>query len=451
MKNLSSILKESLIKNKKGIFINQNDYISYNDLYSKIKSFQIIIRQNKIKNIGILADNSIEWIIADLAALFENITVTPLPLFFTKEQIQHIIKDSNIDYIFNGKDLQKTNMNSIEHSFFKITYTSGTTGTPKGVCLTQENILTTMYALLKRMNLKINSHVNLLPYSTLLENICGIYLPILEDSFIHCFSLSKLGFLGSSKIDINIFNTTLQNLYQHNNEDNKQPESCIFVPELLRLAYLHSKHNNFSYFKNFKFISVGGGAINKQLLESLHLDNIKVFQGYGLSECCSVVSLNSDSHNLIGSVGKPLEHVTVEIINEEIVVSGNVMQGYLNQNKESKIYTGDLGYLEDGYLYITGRKKNVIVNGFGRNISPEWIEEHFKQIPYIKFCLLTGSEEKKLHLYVELINESYQKQFLDDFSKLKNILPDYAQPDNFSFYNLESVLLPSGKINRIAL
>lgn len=451
MKNLSHILKESLIKNKRGIFINDNEYISYNDLYLEIQSFQLKIRQNKIKNLGILSDNSIEWIIADLAALFENITVTPLPLFFSKEQIEHIIKDSNIDYIFNGKDLQKTNMNSIEHPFFKITYTSGTTGTPKGVCLSQDNILTTMYALLKRMNIKINSHINILPYSTLLENICGIYLPIFEDSFIHSFSLSKLGFLGSSKIDINIFNTTLQNLYQKNNNNNSQPESCIFVPELLRLAYLHSKHNNFSYFEHFKFISVGGGAINKNLLESLNLDKIKVFQGYGLSECCSVVSLNSNENNLIGSVGKPLDHVLVEIINNEIVVSGNIMNNYLHQNKEDKIYTGDLGYINDGYLYVTGRKKNVIVNGFGRNISPEWIEEHFKQIPYIKLCLLTGSEEKKLHLYVELIHENYQQKFFEDFSQFKNILPDYAQPDDFSFYNLESILLPSGKINRRAL
>lgn len=127
------------------------------------------------------------------------------------------------------------------------------------------------------------------------------------------------------------------------------------------------------------------------------------------------------------------------------------MNNYLHQNKEDKIYTGDLGYINDGYLYVTGRKKNVIVNGFGRNISPEWIEEHFKQIPYIKLCLLTGSEEKKLHLYVELIHENYQQKFFEDFSQFKNILPDYAQPDDFSFYNLESILLPSGKINRRAL
>lgn len=449
MKNLSNILKESLINNKNGVFFNQFEYISYKDLYSKVKAFQIIIRQNKIKNLGILADNSIEWIIADLAALFENITVTPLPLFFSKEQIQHIIQDSNIDYIFNGHDLEKTNIQSIEHSFFKITYTSGTTGNPKGVCLSQDNILTTMYALLKIMNIKINSHINILPYSTLLENICGIYLPIIEDSFIYCFSLSKLGFLGSSKIDINIFNTTLQNLYH---KDNKTaPESCIFVPELLRLAYFSSKHNNMNYLHNMKFISVGGGAVNKNLLLLLQQENIKIFQGYGLSECCSVVALNSEKSNCIGSVGKPLDHVKVDIIDDEIVITGNIMLGYLKQNKEEKIFTGDLGYFENGYLYIKGRKKNVIVNGFGRNISPEWIEEHFKQLPYVKLCLLSGSEEIKLHLYVELIHPQYNDKFKEDFILLNKRLPDYAQSEEFSFYDLESLLLPSGKINRRAL
>ncbi len=449
MKNLSSILKESLQKNKNGIFINQYDYISYNDLYSKIKSFQIIIRQNKIKNLGIAADNSIEWIIADLAALFENITVTPLPLFFSKDQINHIIEDANIDFIFDGKNLQKTNIDSLEHSFFKITYTSGTTGKPKGVCLTQDNILTTMYALLKRMNIKINAHINILPYSTLLENICGIYLPILEDSFIYSFSLSNLGFLGSSKIDINIFNSTLQNLYSKDN--NNKPESCIFVPELLRLSYFSSKQNNLNYLQHMKFISVGGGAVNKNLLLLLQKENIKIFQGYGLSECCSVVALNSEKNNCIGSVGKPLDHVQVDIIDNEIVITGNIMQGYLKQNKEEKIFTGDLGYFENGYLYITGRKKNVIVNGFGRNISPEWIEEHFKQLPYVKLCLLTGSEEHKLHLYVELLDSKYNDKFKQDFITLNKQLPDYAQAEEFSFYNLESILLPSGKINRSIL
>lgn len=441
--SLNLLLENNLKDNFTNFVFYNNEKIYFNELYLKIKSFEKTLIKNQVVNLGIMIDNSLEWIIADLSSLFLNITCVPIPLFFNEEQRQNILNDATIDYIYDGKDLIKTNINPKKHSFSKITYTSGTTSNPKGVCLSENNILNSLYAINDRINLITDSHLNILPFSTLLENLCGIYLPILRKSNIFTFNLNKIGFDGYGSFHTDVF----KKLIEEHNKISKI-ETAILLPEILRQIY---NSNDFDFLKSFKYLTVGGGKVNTDILNNISKLGINIYEGYGLSECCSVVSLNSNYRNKIGSVGKPLSHVNVEIIDGEIVVSGNSMSGYLNQSEHNdKIYTGDNGFLDDdGYLYVLGRKKNIIVSGYGRNINPEWIEETFKDIKEINNCVLIGNEEQELTL---IIDSSYSPEYFIDSILIKNkTLPFYAQVKHFSYRELESIKLKSGKINRSLL
>lgn len=121
-----------------------------------------------------------------------------------------------------------------------------------------------------------------------------------------------------------------------------------------------------------------------------------VYEGYGLSECASVVAVNTPHANRPGSVGKPLPHARLSFAKDgEISVSGAVFAGYLGQaerpDKDGCWPTGDTGYLDaDGYLYLTGRKKNMFITSFGRNVAPEWVERELTIQPPIAQAAVFG-------------------------------------------------------------
>jgi long-chain acyl-CoA synthetase len=152
------------------------------------------------------------------------------------------------------------------------------------------------------------------------------------------------------------------------------------------------------------FVS-GGAPLNPDIERNFNALGFRVLQGYGLTETAPVISLNTYEHTKIGSVGKPLKGVEIKIIKEnesmnegEIVTRGpHVMKGYYkNPEKTAEVLkngwfnTGDIGYLDkDGFLYISGRLRNLIVLGSGKKVFPEEVEEVIGQSPYIKeICVL---------------------------------------------------------------
>jgi long-subunit acyl-CoA synthetase (AMP-forming) len=441
MNHIQAILKNSLEKNTCGVYYN-GDFTSYHSIKKMIDEFYEKILLTGSKRIGLLGNNSLNWIVTDLCCVINGITCVPVPIFFNKEQVDNLIKDSNIDHLCHDLKLIPTGLTVDDsiNNIAKITYTSGTTGSPKGVCLSFDNIFNIVNSLNSTVDLNIQSHINILPYSTLLENIAGIYLPIVKGANIYSYSLNEIGFNGSSSLDIEKL---------HNILETNKPESMILVPEILRLLYLSYNRKLYTYFETFKFISVGGGKINEKMLLSMSKDNIPVFEGYGLSECSSVVALNTYKNNKIGSAGKVLPHLNVEIIDDEIVVSGNVMLGYLNHTTDiHKIYTGDLGYIDsEGFLFVSGRKKNTIVTGFGRKVSPEWIEDKFKELPYLKHCLAYGDENSAISLSFELIDEKYNQIFIAEREKINAMLPDYAKVHSYIESNLSAQFI-NGKLSR---
>jgi len=146
-----------------------------------------------------------------------------------------------------------------------------------------------------------------------------------------------------------------------------------------------------------RFAAVGGGRVAAAELEEAHAHGIPAYEGYGLSECHSVVSLNTPGDSRPGSAGRPLSHARVRIAADgEILVSGAVMRGYLEEADEAdeacgEIATGDLGRIDsDGFLHVQGRKKNLFITAFGRNVSPEWVESELLHEAPIAQVLVWG-------------------------------------------------------------
>ncbi|WP_146069760.1 AMP-binding protein, partial [Arthrobacter sp. B0490] len=179
--------------------------------------------------------------------------------------------------------------------------------------------------------------------------------------------LAEIGFSGAAGFELQRLLATLQA---------SQPHSLILLPQLL-LALVSAAEQGVPMPTSLRFIAVGGGRVAPQLLERAERLGLPVFEGYGLSECASVVCLNTPEARRIGTVGRPLAHVELRLADDgEVLVRGPHMLGYLGEPPPvgEWLPTGDLGHFEDGFLILHGRKKHQFVTAYGRNVNPEWVE-----------------------------------------------------------------------------
>jgi long-chain acyl-CoA synthetase len=364
-----------------------------------------------IKVLALQLDNGIPWLVIDLACQQAGICLVPLPGFFSTGQLQHVLGQAAVDAVIcqqadtfeallagriqGRQTIQPGNLSLLRLETTgnpaqlpaltgKITFTSGSTGQPKGVCLGNEQLLRQARVLADAVKLVSPRHLCLLPLSTLLENVAGLYAPLLAGGEVIIPSLGEIGFSGSSALDAQKFLSTIQRY---------QPHSIILTPQLL-LLLVSAATSGWQPPTSLKFVAVGGGKVSDRLLQQARLLGIPAFEGYGLSECASVVCLNTPQANWPGSCGKPLPHVQVSIEDGEIVVAGNAMLGYLGEPESfgcTTIRTGDLGERDaEGYLHIRGRRKNLLISSYGRNINPEWVESELLDGPLLSECVVLG-------------------------------------------------------------
>ena len=148
------------------------------------------------------------------------------------------------------------------------------------------------------------------------------------------------------------------------------------------------------------FIACGGGAVSRDALQYLLDAGIRVYEGYGLSENSSVVSWNSPRHFRPGTAGKPLAHVRLKLSSEQelLLKSDSLFAGYLGSDPTACVWdsqgwlnTGDVADIDDdGYVTIRGRRKNVIITASSRNISPEWVESCYREMPFVEDVCVFG-------------------------------------------------------------
>ncbi len=455
--------------------------LSYLQLLQLIKQTMQYLSALSPKVVALYAENSPAWVVVDLACQELGICLLPLPTFFSSTQLQHAIKASAADVLLiDSQQDKKSSLTTVftsspqplqivtqtfsvysrprnQQQRFpkntgKITFTSGSTGTPKGVCLSNQHILSVALSLKNSLQLSKVQHLSLLPLSSLLENIAGIYIPLLAGGKITLLPAKQTGLSGSSQLNIEKLLSCL-NTYK--------PESLILIPELLR-ALIEALRQGFSAPESLKFIAVGGAKVAKQLIQDALKRGLPVYEGYGLSECASVLCVNTPQNKSIGSVGKPLSHTKIVIREGEIFVRQPIFLGYLNQLNSwhpKEFATGDLGYQDEhDFIHINGRKKNIMISSFGRNISPEWLESEL--LTYFSQAIVFGDQQTHCIALISPLSHKVEidksKLIQEVMTKINQNLPDYAHikqwlilDEPFSIQN--GLLTETGKPKRAAI
>lgn len=427
----------------------ENRDVTYSALITEVKKRMEWLKDIETHVLAIQSGNSVEWVLIDLACQALDVVVVPLPEFFSSEQVSRCVSVSGVDTIISDKPICPMGSDesfqsvaycthvSLNSNYFawksilatqpeipvgtqKITFTSGSTGSPKGVCLSREHQWRVAESLATVVSLKRPVHLCVLPLGTLLENVAGVYAPLLCGGRVVVVAEQQRGMIGSSRVDANALLSCISEI---------QPDSIILVPQLL-LLLVNACETGWSPPSSLKFIAVGGGRVAISLITKARESGLPIYQGYGLSECGSVVSLNTFEQDQVQAAGKILPHCQIKIVDGEIVVSGASFLGYLGQ-KESwypeEVKTGDIGSVNEGFLTINGRRKNLLVSSYGRNIHPEWVESNLLSNPFIRWCVVAGEAKPYLTAIISAskdVSNTIIQYWIDTCNQS---LPDYAR------------------------
>ncbi|GJL81561.1 MAG: hypothetical protein DHS20C01_11950 [marine bacterium B5-7] len=366
----------------------ESTQISYSMLPDAIRRRREQISTRQIRVLAIDIDNSVEWVLWDLAAASAGIVCVPIAPFFSAQQRDHVLDAAGVDTIVTAIGLESYPTKSatdhipvvIHTGTAKITFTSGTTGTPKGVCLSFAGLQTVARSVYEALPVeRLSVHFCAMPLAILLENVAGVYAALFAGCRI------ELCACASTWTDSKVLAANLARC---------RANTVILVPELLRgLLAVVGQYGEAGArpLADLEFMAVGGSHVSPQLISDARVMGLPVYEGYGLSECGSVVALSRPGLDRAGAVGRLLPHVDVRIENEEIVIGNPLCLGYLDDEPMGTLYTGDVGDIDDdGFVTIKGRSRNVLVTSYGRNISPEWIEALLLNDPVIAQALVCG-------------------------------------------------------------
>jgi len=434
---------------------NQWFEVTYKDLATssqKVATFLIQEGFNKGDFASLILENRPEWAIIYLGIMYAGLACVPLDRQLTAQEIKNLIIDSGAKIIFCSYDIfmeklkdnlrdyplkfvvldnpghqhpQSINFSDMEsitpdtslmpcvssEDLASLIYTSGTTAKPKGVLLSHKNICANFRSI-QKLNICFSSDnmLSILPlyhtYAFMVTLIVPLFLGA-EITYCLSFKPADLGqIIKEARVTVltgvpQLFALLHKAIYDRIKK----------IPFFLRIflsPFIKAKlHRQFGV---LRLLVSGGARLESRINRDLSGLGLKIIEGYGLTETSPVVTLNPPQKTKFGSVGKPIPDVEIKMFSPDqsgvgqVLIKGpNVMQGYFKQPdltaeviKEGWFYSGDLGWIDnEGYLFLTGREKDVIVLSSGKNIYPEELEEYYSASPYIKeLCILSRPEEK---------------------------------------------------------
>lgn len=431
---------------------------TYKELENQSLKLATFLVQQGFKKGGFAAlvlENRPEWPIIYLGLMYAGLCCVPLNPELSHKELSIFLKDCDAKIIFcsyelfekkisqdlrkqvnkivlldapalkaenliNFKDTQNINIDKTilpdvsPSDTASLVYTSGTTAQSKGVMLTHRNICSNFKSI-QAQNIVLSSDniLAILPLYHAYAFMGTLIAPLFIGSTITYFPLSfkpleLSSTIKEAKVTILIAVPQLFSLLYKGIADKIKKIPSFLLPLLLPLI----RNKLRSHFGSSLRLLVSGGArLEPEVGKNLsHLLGVRLIEGYGLTETSPIVSLNPAQRPKFGSVGKAIPDVEIKIMEPdesgvgEVLIKGpNVMSGYFKRPDltseviiDGWFHSGDLGYIDkDGYLFLSARKKDVIVLSSGKNIYPEELEEHFIKIPYIKeLCIIPKSEER---------------------------------------------------------
>ncbi len=499
-------------KEKSAVITKDNSY-SYTELLNLIDSYSKLFSNQNFERIAIYSENRIDWIAAFYAGWRNDCEVVPIDYLASTEDISFIINDCKPDLIFISSEL-KRKVDEISSqltftpniSYFgelelpqpgqdleweqpkdldktaAIIYTSGTTGSPKGVMLSYKNLIANIRGVTKEVEIYNSERqvLMLLPLHHIFPLAGTMIIPLYVGSSIAMSpsmqSNDLLETLRNNQVAIMI---GVPRLYELIYKGVWAKISASFVAKTLyklvkslkskKLALKIFKKVHVNFGGHLKFLVSGGAALPEHIGELFQTLGFDVLEGFGMTEAAPMITFTRPGKVRIGSPGQPLPSIQMEIRDGEIVAKGeNIMKGYLNSPKETSevlkdgwLYTGDLGRIDkDGYLFITGRKKDIIILSNGKNINPVELETKFEKV---HDCVKEAGvflHNNQLHIAILPDFEALAEQHvtdMDDYFK-HQIIPafndkqsSYKRIMKFAIVNSELPRTRLGKIQRFKL
>jgi long-chain acyl-CoA synthetase len=471
--------------------------ISYSEFVSQVNALGTYLSSLNLagKHVAILSENRYEWIVSYLAAICGGVVV-PIDRDLPEESILYLLKAGEADAVFYsdiyeeilakadithkicfetnyetslekgaqllaGGDTSFVNAEVDDYKMSALLFTSGTTGFSKGVMLSHKNIVSNIFAATTFE--KYEEHetlLSILPYHHAFECTVGL--------------MAALNFGATICI-----NDSLK--YLRDNMLLFAPSVMFLVPAIINAihARLLAAEDMFgrplnkeevqaiAFGGRLKAIFSGSAPLNVDLINKFKDYGINLLQGYGLTETSPVVSTTKFSDindSNVKSVGQVIPGCSVKIADDnEILVKGeNVMLGYYKNpeataevmTEDGWFKTGDLGYLDDaGFLFINGRKKNLIIASGGENVYPEEIEQHLYAIEGVEDALVYGGDEtgkETVTAIIHLAEGASQAAVEEEIDKINENLPVYKQIASFRFRSEPFEKTTSRKVKRNA-
>jgi len=417
--------------------------ISYLDLYDAAYRMANMFQQsglNKGDAVLIWAPNSPEWITALLACSLTGVIAVPLDMRVQADFVRHIAGETGAKvgiksrYMSIESDISWWDTEDLPHlvrqiqpifmepeinedDILEIVYTSGTTAAPKGVILTNKNIVSNIASLSQVLKYdKEWKFLSILPLSHMFEQTVGLFVPLFYGCSITYLKTRKSTAIMQAMQDENItciitVPLMLQKLRERIlREASNRGKDKVFLrmlgmakrfPNWLRKLLFHSIHKKFG--GKLQIFAVGGAPLDPGVEEFWTNLGVKVLQGYGLTETSPIVTCNNLDSPRPNTVGQVLPGQEIKLSDEgEIYIKGdNVSPGYYKRPDLYGQYfvdgwykSGDIGELDsEGFLRIKGRTKNMILSASGMNVYPEDLETELNRIPGVKDSCVLGLEQ----------------------------------------------------------